>query len=71
LLVIRLSAPSPSDLRLTLSNQPISVAPVAAGRFQELAIELPSEAVAGDATVTLSSSVPLTLLHYWSLTHVL
>jgi hypothetical protein len=71
LLVIRLSTASAAHVRLTLSGRPVSVAPVAAGRFQELAIELPRDIPAGIATVVLSSSQPLTLLHYWSLTHVL
>jgi hypothetical protein len=71
LLVVRLSASSRTEVRLALSNRPVAAVPVAPGRFQELAIELPRELRAETATVELSSPVPLTLLHYWSLTRVL
>jgi hypothetical protein len=71
LLVIRLSSSVAADVKVRYLREPLASIPVAPGRFQELAVAVPSRFRPGLIAVTVTSSAPVTVLHYWSFGRVL
>jgi hypothetical protein len=71
LLVIRLSSSVATEVKVGCPSQQLASIPVAPGRFQELAVAVPSDFRRGPIAVTLTSRAPVTLLHYWSFGRVL
>jgi len=71
LLVVRLSAGFASETTLSVGGAHAGSVPVEPGHFQELTVAVPGDAAAGASPISLQSSQPLTLLHYWSYGRVL
>jgi hypothetical protein len=66
-LVVRLGAEQIGELRLRVDGVALQPHRVTPGPFQELRVALPpSLGQRPRATVSMTSTVPLTLLHYWS-----
>ncbi|RYZ02553.1 MAG: hypothetical protein EOO73_31450 [Myxococcales bacterium] len=71
LLVVRLSAQLPGELRLFVAGAQVGGARFESGQFQELQIPIAESAAAGLQAVELHGSQLLTVLHYWSYGRVL
>jgi hypothetical protein len=71
LLVVRLSAQVPGELRLFVAGARVGGAGFEAGQFQELAVAVGPNAAAGLQEVELHGSQLVTVLHYWSYGRVL
>lgn len=71
LLVIRLSSSDTTEVKVMYLRQQLASIPVAPGRFQELTVGVPSSFRPGLITLDVTSTTPITVLHYWSFGRVL
>jgi hypothetical protein len=71
LVVVRLTASRPGELKLFVAGSPVGAATFEPGTFQELAVPLAPSAAAGLQPLELHATQLLTVLHYWSYARVL
>lgn len=66
LLIVRLSSTAPTELGISIAGRPALTLPVSAAELQEVSFSLPAGMKRGLARVSLRSSAPIAVLHYWS-----
>jgi hypothetical protein len=71
LLVVRLSAQTPTELELYVAGKLVAPLRASGESFEELSVALPETLHGGRESLVLRSRQPLTLLHYWSFGRVL